>query len=140
MNKVPETRRFMACYCHVTNQFLGYEDMDQPRQKTPFHMLREAEQETKERVNIKEHEGSKYIRTIVSAVDGISRVEVDVYSVLVAFNVTCPATAHAIKKLLCAGIRGKGDIKADLNGVLAAVHRAIDLTEERERAQVASNA
>lgn len=77
--------------------------------------------------SIKEHEGSKYLRTIRSAVSPDDTIEIDVYSVLVAFNVTCPARAHAIKKLLCAGSRGKGTVCEDLVGVLAAVNRAIEL-------------
>lgn len=61
---------------------------------------------------------------------------IDVYDVLVAFNVTCPARAHAIKKLLCAGIRGKGDAVQDLTETLQAVDRALSLEVERvERSQ-----
>jgi hypothetical protein len=59
-------------------------------------------------------------------------INVDVYSVLEAYKVTCPARAHAIKKLLCAGQRGKGEELADLIGALAAVNRAIDLQKQRE--------
>jgi hypothetical protein len=80
------------------------------------------------RTKIENHEGKKYLRTITS-VDGMEDIQVDVYCVLAAFNVTCPATAHAIKKLLCGGQRSKGDLVADLKGVLAAVNRAIDLAE-----------
>lgn len=85
------------------------------------------------------HEGSKYIRTIRGwklkpsgagwEVDGVGEVLVDVYAVLVAFAVTCPATAHAVKKLLCAGQRGKGSTHADLVGAKAAVERAIEIQE-----------
>lgn len=77
---------------------------------------------------IKDHEGKKYLRSIVAA-DSDQTINVDVYSVLKAFNVTCPATAHAIKKLLCCGQRGKGDKRADLIGVLAAVNRAVELLD-----------
>ena len=45
---------------------------------------------------------------------------------------TCPARAHAIKKLLCCGGRGKGDALADLLGAEAAVSRAIELQRVRE--------
>lgn len=73
---------------------------------------------------IAEHEGNKYVRTIVdcragSGVDFVNdhgTLQVDVYSVIDAFNVTCPARQHALKKLLCAGIRGKGDELDDLLG------------------------
>lgn len=81
---------------------------------------------------ITQHEGFKYLRVIHSAdaAQDLS-VRIDVYAVLEAFAVTCPARAHAIKKLLCAGLRGKGDELADLNGAMAALNRAIDLEEGR---------
>ena len=64
-------------------------------------------------------------------------VTVDVYCVLEAFEVTCPAIQHAIKKLLCPGRRGKGAISQDLAESRDAVERAIELdanrkTEERK--------
>lgn len=53
--------------------------------------------------------GNKYHRKIRGlASHGGGEVTVDVYSVLTAFAVTSPGVQHAIKKLLCAGIRGKG--------------------------------
>lgn len=67
------------------------------------------------------HSGSKYLRNIKG-------VTVDIYDVLTAFDVHCPARQHAIKKLLCAGIRGKGDESQDLNEALDAVKRAIELS------------
>lgn len=76
---------------------------------------------------IGDHEGNKYLRLIHPA-DGIGEpIRVDVYAVLSAFGVTCPARQHAIKKLLCAGLRGKGDESSDLDGALAAVSRAIEM-------------
>jgi len=88
----------------------------------------------KGRASIKEHEGKKYLRAIYSADpdadDSDPSFYVDVYAVLVAFDVTCPATAHAIKKLLCAGQRGKGSRLDDLKGAMAALNRAIDLEEQ----------
>lgn len=55
---------------------------------------------------------------------------VDVYDVLTAFNVTNPATAHAIKKLLCPGLRGHKDKLVDLLEASEAIERAIQLEEE----------
>lgn len=52
---------------------------------------------------------------------------VDVYDVLQAFNVTCPATQHAIKKLLCTGVRGHKDGDTDLLEAREAITRAIEL-------------
>ncbi len=70
--------------------------------------------------------GSKYLRPI-QTVDGC----VDVYAVLDAFDVRCPARQHAIKKLLCAGIRGKGGVMQDLAEARDAVSRAVDLEAGR---------
>lgn len=72
---------------------------------------------------------NKYHRTIYPNAAG----QVDVYDVLVAFEVTCPARQHAIKKLLCAGLRGKGDTKQDLIEASDAVERAIQLTKVKRK-------
>jgi hypothetical protein len=54
-------------------------------------------------------------------------ITVDVYDVLKAFDVRCPAIQHAIKKLLCAGIRGHKDRRQDLSEARASIGRAIEL-------------
>lgn len=54
-------------------------------------------------------------------------VYVDVYDVLKAFKVTCPATQHAIKKLLCPGQRGVKDKAQDLKEARSSIDRAIEL-------------
>ena len=89
---------------------------------------------------ITEHEGAKYLRQIHPTTQGRaylgsddSALWVDIYTVLEAFQVTCPARQHAIKKLLCTGIRGKGSEIEDLKGAEAAICRAIELQEIRER-------
>lgn len=77
---------------------------------------------------------NKYKRKLsVVSLDGkdVYQVEVDVYSVLEAFGVACPARQHAIKKLLCAGTRGKGDTLQDLMEASQSVSRAIDLEYDR---------
>lgn len=82
--------------------------------------------------SINEHEGQKYLRIIQSAIVPGDYLDVDVYAVLEAFKVTCPARAHAIKKLLCCGNRDKGSEMADLIGAEAAVARAIELQRDRD--------
>ena len=69
--------------------------------------------------------GSKYLRKILCSVDN----KIDVYSVLVTFDVTCPARQHAIKKLLCSGLRGKGNAIQDLKEAKDAIERAIQMEE-----------
>lgn len=85
--------------------------------------------------DITKHEGSKYLKRIISPValepGKRAAIQVDVYAVLEAFGVTCPAIAHCIKKLLMPGQRGKGDKLADLKGAMAALNRAIDLEQDR---------
>lgn len=61
--------------------------------------------------------------------------KIDVYAVIEAFDVRCPARQHALKKLLCAGIRGKGDCIQDLTETVDAVTRAIEM----EKARIASS-
>lgn len=72
-----------------------------------------------------EHTGSKYKRTFKG-------VTLDVYDTIELWAVTCPARQHAIKKLLCAGERGKNDTLADLKEARDAVTRAIELQLLRE--------
>ena len=71
--------------------------------------------------------GSKYLRNITCAVDG----KIDVYAVLEAFEVHCPARQHAIKKLLCTGIRGKNNTYNDLSEARDAIDRAIQMEQSR---------
>lgn len=73
--------------------------------------------------------GSKYLRNVPCQFEG----KVDVYAVLDAFGVTCPARQHAIKKLLCAGLRGKGDEMQDLREAVDATTRAVAMQESREK-------
>lgn len=63
---------------------------------------------------------NKYQRTIKG-------VAVDVYDVLVAFGVTCPAMAHAIKKMLMPGQRGSKDAEQDKREAIQAIERSIEL-------------
>lgn len=81
---------------------------------------------------ITEHHGSKYLRTIYAATPDSREIQVDIYAVIEAYNVTCPARQHALKKLLCAGLREKGDQLADLIGAQECVTRAIEMQRQRE--------
>lgn len=88
-----------------------------------------------EATKIQDHEGNKYIREIHSCDPTMPSTLVDVYAIIECFDIRCPARQHALKKLLCAGIRGKGDEVADLVGVLAATNRAIELQKRRQNAK-----
>lgn len=57
---------------------------------------------------------------------------IDIYDVLNAYQVTCPATQHAIKKLLQPGERGHKDKLTDLREAMASVERAIQMAEHDE--------
>ncbi len=76
------------------------------------------------KATVNDYGRSKYLRTLPAVNDD---GQVDVYSVLVGFGVTCPATAHAVKKLLCAGVRDKGSRLQDLEEAKVALERAIAL-------------
>jgi len=67
---------------------------------------------------------SKYHREIKPG------VWVDVYSVLVAFNVTNPGDQHALKKLLKPGQRGYKDANQDRREAVVSIKRAIELEGE----------
>jgi len=74
--------------------------------------------------------GSKYKRqlhqTLPEGIAGAS-VIVDIYDVLRAWEVTCPAIQHAIKKLLQPGQRGSKSAAQDLREAIGSIERAIQL-------------
>jgi len=66
----------------------------------------------------------KYTRTVKG-------VEIDVYDVLAAWEVSNPAIQHAIKKLLQPGQRGNKSEIQDLKEALMSIERGIELVEQR---------
>jgi hypothetical protein len=74
---------------------------------------------------------NKYLRRIYAGGAINKHIMIDVYQVLEAFDVRCPAKQHAIKKLLCAGMRGSKDAVQDLREAGAAIDRAIDMERQR---------
>ncbi len=63
----------------------------------------------------------KYNRPI-TGIDGV-KTTVDVYRVLSAFAVVEPELQHSIKKMLCLGIRGKGDYIQDLDEAILSLQK-----------------
>ena len=57
----------------------------------------------------------------------VNSTTIDVYDVLVAFEVNNPATAHAVKKLLASGQRGYKNVIQDLEEAVQSIKRAIDI-------------
>ena len=79
---------------------------------------------------------NKYAREITQTLadeDQGFTISVDVYDVLRAFNVTDPAIQHAIKKLLCTGIRGHKDTRQDLEEAIQSIERALDVVKVEEK-------
>lgn len=83
---------------------------------------------------------SKYARVLRPALATGDPVTVDVYDVLAAFGVTCPARAHALKKILAAGQRGSKSELQDIQEAVQSLQRAIELLplteEERALAEI----
>ncbi|GGO89196.1 hypothetical protein GCM10011348_46380 [Marinobacterium nitratireducens] len=69
---------------------------------------------------------SKYHRQIAPG------VWVDVYDVIDAFDVTCPALQHLIKKALAPGRRGHKDTEQDLRDIIVSADRALELHQTRK--------
>lgn len=91
---------------------------------------RDIERAVKSTINIEldkllKVSANKYEREIIDC-QGNTAI-VDVYDVLKAFEVTCPATQHAVKKLLCSGLRGHKDLDTDLVEAKDSITRAIEL-------------
>jgi hypothetical protein len=79
---------------------------------------------------------NKYTREITQTLadeDQGFTISVDVYDVLRAFNVTDPAIQHAVKKLLCTGIRGHKDSRQDLEEAIQSIERALDIVKVEEK-------
>lgn len=64
---------------------------------------------------------NKYNRTITN-IDGVT-IPVDVYDVLRAFDIRDPALQHALKKLLCMGLRGHKDAGTDLSEAIESLEK-----------------
>jgi hypothetical protein len=60
--------------------------------------------------------------------------EVDVYRVLVMFEVTDPCIQHAVKKLLAAGKRGSKDAAKDVAEAIESLDRWREMRDEEQRA------
>lgn len=60
-------------------------------------------------------------------------VEIDVYDILVAYEVVNPAIQHAVKKLLKAGQRGYKDKSQDYDEAIQSINRAKELEEVPEK-------
>lgn len=79
---------------------------------------------------------NKYSRPIGRDKDGLS----DVYDVLEAFMVMCPARQHAIKKILMPGARGSKTVLDDLREAKQSIERAIELQTKRGTLSVSVSA
>lgn len=66
-------------------------------------------------------------------------LRVDVYDVLDAFPITCPALQHLTKKALFAGRRGHKDQLQDLMDIRASADRAIEIYHSRRIAEEAQD-
>ena len=77
--------------------------------------------------DIERFSGNKYVKPISDKSGNAAHV--DVYDVLKAFDVRCPATQHAVKKLLCGGARGHKNIATDLKEARDSITRAIELAK-----------
>ncbi len=57
--------------------------------------------------------------------------DIDVYDVLKAYDVRCPAIQHAVKKLLKPGQRGAKDYAQDISEAMQSLERSKELHEEQ---------
>lgn len=69
-----------------------------------------------------EKDGKKYHREIIGFCG--TKVEVDVYRVLDAYNTGSASIDHAIKKLLCTGLRGHKDFVTDIDNAIESLEEA----------------
>lgn len=100
-----------------TAKELKQECLDCDKEDDPFY------EQIPERFTMQDKVQNKYQRLCKGA-------SIDVYDVLKAFNVTNPATQHAIKKLLAGGERGYKTTQQDYHEAIASIYRAIELDDE----------
>ena len=73
----------------------------------------------------------KYNRSIIGFSGDV--VEVDVYRVLDAFDVSCPCLQHLIKKALCSGLRGHKSTEQDLIDIVDSANKALELYRHKNK-------
>lgn len=76
-------------------------------------------------------DGETHESTINKYTRDCKGVQVDVYDVLQAFDVTNPALQHLIKKALCVGIRGHKTKQQDLQDIIDSAIRAKELESNK---------
>ena len=96
-------------------------------QQTSKNILRAKEVVEQAKLEEPENTVNKYAVTIQSSITPTKAVTADVYCVLRAFGVQCPAVQHAIKKLLMPGKRGAKSARQDLEEAAKSIERAIEL-------------
>ena len=74
--------------------------------------------------------GKKYDRTIEAKYKD-ENIVTDVYRVLDAFEVKSQPRGHAAKKVLCAGLRGKGDEFSDIVEAIDALLEDAEITRRK---------
>ncbi len=75
--------------------------------------------------------GEKYRKTVYN-IHGDMLGEVDVYDVCDAWELSCPAMTHAVKKLLATGTRGHKDFETDALEAINSIHRSIQLNRNKQ--------
>lgn len=55
---------------------------------------------------------------------------IDVYRVIQLFNVTDPCEQHAVKKILCAGSRGRKSSEQDIREAIDSLNRRLQMIAE----------
>lgn len=78
---------------------------------------------------------NKYEREIIS-LNGETAI-IDVYRTLEAFNVTNAMAQHAIKKLLCMGLRGHKDTSEDLDDAIDSLQKMKAYLGQKQIARIA---
>ena len=80
---------------------------------------------------------NKYEREVIG-LNGETAI-IDVYRTLSAFNVTDPALQHAVKKLLCMGLRGHKDTMTDLDDAIDSLQKMKTFLGQQQIARIAKD-
>ena len=118
--------RFMLCsHAAEIQRKITYNDIMQLK-KVDWSNASNAHAKLKEIVSKVKFEekkdGKKYHREIIGFCG--TKVEIDVYRVLDAYKTESASIDHAIKKLLCTGLRGHKDFITDIDNAIESLEEA----------------
>jgi len=116
----------------------NYEFIDVSSNDTEYHTIipedfsYDGVKDTVNDTNSNTDKGEKYLVTVRNRHTG-KTVECDAYDIIEALKITCPSMAHALKKLMYAGVRGFKDYGKDCKEAIHSITQSVLLEKYRKK-------